>query len=168
MTRFWLSGIVAFLPALALAQPPDLPKPARPAAQQYKELIPTLIEALNDSDLEVRQYSALALAAVGADALPALKEALQDKCRERRSAAAYALGQMGASAREAIPELLKTVQDEDTMVKRSAAQALSRIITRDVAYQNSATVRQFASTPSAPPLAPLELPIKPPDSKSGK
>jgi HEAT repeat protein len=100
----------------------------RPAAQQFKDLIPTLIEALKDADPEVRQNSAIALASLGQDALAPLKEALKDANKEKRAAAAYALGQMGHAGRDAMPDLLKVMKDEEVNVRRAASQAISRLV----------------------------------------
>src|SRR5947207_78756 len=105
---------------LLSAQPPDLPRPPGPGgfpgsglgtpnslSQQYKDLIPSLIEALKDTDQEVRQHTALALAALGQEAIKPLSKALEDPVKEKRAAAAYALGQMGYNGQEAVPALLK-------------------------------------------------------------
>src|SRR5262245_30426856 len=107
--------LIAFA-ALSLAQPPGPPSgpgigpggvapglyPTSPA-QQYKDLIPSLMEALKDTDPEVRQHTAMALAALGHEAVAPLMKALEDPIKEKRSGAAYALGQMGYNAQEAIP-----------------------------------------------------------------
>src|SRR5207253_9383659 len=103
----------------APGQPPDLPPPLpRPPgvgpnpfdehspARQFKELIPSLIDALKDTDAEVRQHSAMALAALGPEAIKPLSDAMKDPVKEKRAAAAYALGQMGSLSRDAVPVLL--------------------------------------------------------------
>src|SRR5437868_887761 len=85
--------------AQLIAGPPEPPPPLpplapnalddagimRPAAQQFKELVPALIEALKDPDPDVRQHTALALATIGQDALKPLIEALTDDNKERRA-----------------------------------------------------------------------------------
>ena len=104
-------GLAVASLAFAAPQPPGAPKLPEPvpmfgfglsAAQQFKDLIPSLVDALKDSDPEVRQNSAFALAALGHEALPALKDALKDTNKEKRAAAAYALGQMGYTGRDAM------------------------------------------------------------------
>ncbi|MFL5339813.1 MAG: HEAT repeat domain-containing protein [Gemmataceae bacterium] len=112
---------------------PSVPEPGqtKPAAQQFKELVPALVDALKDIDPDVRQHAALALAAVGSVAVKPLTEALKDGSRERRAAAAYAIGQMGYVGRDAVPELVKLLKDEDPNVRRAAAQAISRIVSSE-------------------------------------
>ena len=167
MMRFGIVPIsLLLLPVLALAQPqrpldlPTLPSsptgPLRTAAQEYKELIPGLIDALKDEDSEVRQYSALSLAAIGREALPALMEALKDPSKEERSAAAYAIGRIGPQARESIPLLVKALKDPEALVKRSAAEALSRLVGPDY---NQVGIETFTVAPRMPRI---DLPSKVP------
>jgi hypothetical protein len=133
------TALIVVLPALAGPQEPPPGPPPLPAypgmpdfprsvAQQFKELVPALIEALKDVDPEVRQNSALALSTLGRDAIAPLKDALKDANKEKRAAAAYALGQMGYAGREAMTELLKVLKDDEAAVRRSASQAISRIV----------------------------------------
>jgi vesicle coat complex subunit len=153
------------LPMLALAQPqrpldlPALPSnppaPLRTAAQEYKELIPGLIDALKDEDSEVRQYSALSLAAIGREALPRLIEVLRDPNTGVRSAAAYAIGRIGPQAREAIPLLVKALKDPEAMVKRTAAEALSRLLGPDY---GQVAIESFTAGPRMTPM--MEVPSK--------
>ncbi|MCX7699808.1 MAG: HEAT repeat domain-containing protein, partial [Gemmataceae bacterium] len=125
--------------------PPGIELPAPPnLTRQYRELIPRLMDALRDSDAEVRQYSALALAGLGEEVIGPLSRALEDPNKDMRSAAAYALGQMGFSAHTAIPALLRALKDEEPAVRRAAAHAISRITSRD----------GFWEVPVARPLAP--------------
>jgi hypothetical protein len=174
MMRFVVVSIsLLLLPMLALAQPqrpldlPALPSPQpaplRTAAQEYKELIPGLIDALKDEDSEVRQYSALCLAALGREALPALMEALKDTNKEERSAAAYAIGRIGPQARESIPLLVKMLKDPEAMAKRSAAEALSRLLGPDY---NQIGIEAFTAGPRVPRIdLPSKVPT--PEPKSG-
>ena len=165
-----LVGVLLAAPLLA-ADPPELP-PLRPpsasgfqpAAQQFKELIPSLIASLKDSDADVRQHSAMALAALGHDAIGPLTEAIRDPSKEKRAAAAYALGQMGYEARDAMPTLLKALKDEETAVRRSASQAVSRILNSEgVLFANSmassASPVRTRTTPA--PESPRTLPVDP-------
>ena len=139
------------LPPTDLATP-DQPGPVRPVARQFTELVPALIEALKDSDPDVRQHTALALAAIGADALKPLRDALKDTNKDLRAGAAYALGQMGYTGRDAIPELVKTLKDDDPNVRRAAAQAVSRIVSSESRVLNSGSYRTAVVAPPPLPL----------------
>jgi hypothetical protein len=99
-----------------------------PGGLDYKELIPPLIDALKDSDTEVRQSAAGALAHMGHQAVPALVEALKEKDKELRANVAYVLGQMGTGGQEAAPALVKLLKDDDTQVRRRAAYAIQSIV----------------------------------------
>lgn len=160
--------------ALAAAQPPGPPRPSeppvgigspattgfpRPAAQQFKDLVPSLIDALKDADPEVRQNSAMALAALGQDALTPLKDALKDTNKEKRAAAAYALGQMGNTGRDAMTELLKLLKDDEPGVRRSVSQAISRILTAEGSTYGYGMARPAIGFPMPGPVAP---PLPPP------
>lgn len=94
-------------------------------------VIPSLMNALKDPDLETRSYAATALAAFGAPVVDPLMIALKDKDRHARLGAAYALGQLGTTARPAKSLLLATLKDEDKDVRRQAAYALSRLLTAE-------------------------------------
>jgi HEAT repeat protein len=145
-----------------LPGPPGFPQPA---AQQFKELIPSLIDALKDADPEVRQNSAMALAALGQDALTPLKDALKDANKEKRAAAAYALGQMGNTGRDAMTDLLKLLKDDEPVVRRSVSQAISRILTAEGNMYGFGMARPAIAFPApgsiAPPL-PAPGPTPPP------
>jgi HEAT repeat protein len=59
--------------------------------------------------------------------VPALIEALQDKDGDVRRSAAIGLGYFGEKAKDAIPALQETQRDRDARVRESAGIALSRI-----------------------------------------
>lgn len=123
--------------------------PAPPLAT--RDLIAALIDTLRDTDVEVRTYAAVALAAVGGEAVDPLVTTLTDKNSSARAAAAYALGVMGAPATPGIPPLVKTLKDESSDVRRQAAQALGRILTA----QKAPTGTLFQPAPRPPdPLPP--------------
>lgn len=181
---------------LAFADPPDVPPPGTGAprppvapggpyggpagfgpqatSQQFKDLIPSLVEALKDSDAEVRQHSAMALAELGHEAIKPLTEAISDPSKDKRAAAAYALGQMGYEGREAIPALLKALKDEESVVRRSSSQALSRILSKEsmmygrgFGMPGMAPGRPyggFGGPAGAVPSTPPPLPVNPPKS----
>jgi hypothetical protein len=112
----------------APVRPGGPPLPGAPA--QYKELVPALTEALGDSDAQVRQCAAAALARIGREAVTPLIDILGDTKREAdlRANAAYVLGQIGAPAREALPALGKALKDHEADVRRRAAFAVAHIL----------------------------------------
>jgi hypothetical protein len=101
-----------------------------PGAIDYKELIPALIDALKDSDADVRQSAAGALASMGRNAVAPLLEIVKDQAKDKdlRANAAYVLGLMGGNGRDALPTLTKMLKDDDKDVRRRAAFAIQRIV----------------------------------------
>jgi HEAT repeat protein len=89
---------------------------------------PQLIAALRDGDIEVRHYTAMALARLGPAAIGPLSEALKDANHYTRAGAAYALAQIGPEAQSATGPLLTALKDSSTLVRRQAAYALSKIV----------------------------------------
>jgi HEAT repeat protein len=99
------------------------------------EAVAGIIEALNDSDLEVRQNAALALSAIGGKgalpAIPILVDALKQKGnKDVRRQAAIAIYNIGPDAHEAVPTLIQALAGEDPEVRANAAFALGGIGTR--------------------------------------
>jgi HEAT repeat protein len=62
-----------------------------------------------------------------AEVIPALIEALQDENTYVRRDAARALGSFGEEARSAVPALQAALRDREPSVRQAAAKALSRI-----------------------------------------
>ncbi len=91
-------------------------------------LVKRLIDALQDSDPDVRQNLAMALAKIGPAAVEPLTAALADPLAERRAGAAYALGQIGGPAKSALPKLLDALDDKDLDVRRQVSFAVSRLV----------------------------------------
>jgi HEAT repeat protein len=92
--------------------------------------VPALIQALGDSDWDVRRAAAEALGKLGdPQAVPALIGALGewgDLWSENvRRAAAEALGKLGDP--QAVPALIQALGDSDWDVRRAAAEALAKI-----------------------------------------
>jgi HEAT repeat protein len=122
-----------------------------------EEVTPALVEALANSDADVRRAAARSLGQIGPAALPALKKVLAGRqvevCREAvealgwmgspgvsaltpalkhpsavvRRAAARALGRLGAEARSAEAALVEAVNDSDPAVQAAAADALHAV-----------------------------------------
>jgi hypothetical protein len=162
----WLiaPALLAAFAALTFAQPAEPPIPPSTSgapglyppslARQYKELIPGLMDALKDTDPEVRQHTAMALAALGQEAIAPLVKALDDPVKEKRASAAYALGQMGHNAQEAIPALLKTLKDDEATVRRSASQAISRVLSGEMFVAGRGLPGMRGFVPGAAPGGP--------------
>lgn len=137
--------------ALVGTQPPESPT----GVPSLNETIAVLAESLHDSDAQVRQHAASALANIGPPAVTTLQRALMDKDPNARAAAAYAFGYLGTDARPAKRQLLDALKDEDREVRRQVAYALSRITAEErLAGTNNAG-------PSAEPPPPVFPPEKP-------
>jgi len=88
--------------------------------------VPALIQALGDSDRNVRRAAAAALGAIGdPHAVPALIKALGDRDLYVRRAAAGALGAIGDP--QAVPALIQALGDSYSDVRRVAAGALGEL-----------------------------------------
>lgn len=87
-----------------------------------------LVEALKDTDFEVRQNVAAALAKAGRQAVEPLREALKDRSVERRAGAAYTLGLLGEAGRPALAELLDALSDPEVEVRRQVSFAIGRVM----------------------------------------
>jgi HEAT repeat protein len=124
---------------------------------QAKEVIPSLIVALNTNDPFEREQVTRTLVAIGKDALvpllkaaqdrnieqahrvvgwmraytkesiPVLRTMLDDPDREIRRRAAEALGMLGPLAKTAVPQLVSRLKDKNPSVRHQAAQALRNI-----------------------------------------
>lgn len=95
-----------------------------------RESVPALVEALGDSDVDVRAAAASALGQIGSearDAVPPLVKAVEDEDSSVRQDAIWALGEMGQEASEAVPALVEALGDAKTGVRWSAARSLGRI-----------------------------------------
>jgi hypothetical protein len=140
-------------------QDDDRPPPARapqpPAGSvHYKDLIPSLLAALTDSDAVVRQLAAATLVKIGPEAVGPLTQALSAKDPETRANAAYVLGHIGEHAADALPALAKSLKDEDKDVRRRAVYAIHHIVTRGEAVAASGYAGGRAMGPG-----PVTMPI---------
>jgi HEAT repeat protein len=124
-------------------------QPAGPALKD-EELVARLIELLDESDPQIRQNIAVALANLGEAAFPALIDALNNPLAERRAGAATALGQIRPPAKSAIPALIRIMKDKDPIVRREASYALSRIVGQGPQTTPAVTV----PLPNVPPPEP--------------
>ena len=93
------------------------------------ESIPTLLEALTNSNWRVRHSAASALGFMGTkgeDAIPGLLQALKDTHQLVRYSAAEALGKIKMEPQIVIPALIETLDDQEDTVKWNAAIALGK------------------------------------------
>jgi hypothetical protein len=154
--------------ARAARQDDDLPtpRPSRSAqppvgSAHYKDLIPSLLAALTDSDGVVRQLAAATLVKIGPQAVGPLTEALSFKDRETRANAAYVLGHIGEQAAEALPALAKALKDEDKDVRRRAAHAIHHIVSLGEAAAATGTpaIRAMGPVPAPMPTISSSSPM---------
>jgi HEAT repeat protein len=99
-------------------------------SRETDELVPVLIQALQDDRDEVRNAAAQALGRIGPaarESVPALVLALQENQPAARAFAAKALGWMGPAAKDAVPALEEACKDPDPNVGATAVNALRRI-----------------------------------------
>ena len=92
--------------------------------------LPALIAALQDSDGNVRGWSAQAIGEIGPDAasaVPALVTLLSDEDEGSRNSACIALRGIGPVAKEALPQLRKSLADPSKDVRQFAAMAINSI-----------------------------------------
>ena len=109
------------------------------AIQEPKALTSFLISSLGDKDAGVRDTIAFYLAVSGENSLPALRGALANENPAVRAGAALALGNLGRFARhdhaslvkELIPSILSLLNDKESAVRESAAEALYLIAHRE-------------------------------------
>ena len=109
--------------------------------------IPMLIEALDNTDTSTRAFAASALGNIGKSAkkaIPNLTNNLRNDGSDLvRGSAAY--GQMKESAQSAIPDLVKALDDENELVRQSAAKALGQI---NLPQATEALKRHKSNTPN--------------------
>ena len=75
----------------------------------------------------VRLSAAEALGEAATRALPDLLEALKDSDEDVRYYTAQALGKIGPKAKEAVPALIEALKDSDEDVRNYAKEALAKI-----------------------------------------
>jgi len=108
--------------------------------------IPPLIQALKDTDEEVRLAAAIALKRMGSAAVPALKVALNDSDMGVRAKAAFALGNIQASGIVGVTEAL---QNSDRQIRQTAAMTLDQLTANQllVQQQNKPGVSPLGNQP---------------------
>jgi hypothetical protein len=108
-------------------------------------VIPTLIQALHNSDSDPRYLAAQALEKMGpaaAPAVPDLIDTIDDKSLMVADMAIRALRAIGPEADEAIPVLIKLLEDENWLLDSGAADALKNITGQDFG-KNAVAWRQW-------------------------
>jgi HEAT repeat protein len=103
-----------------------------------KEAVPALVQALSDSDVQMRRNSVLVMIYLAGpyekkprvditEALPALIKATQDSDTEVRAWAAHAIAEIGPEAKAAVPALIKLLQGKDEGPRNTSCLALGAI-----------------------------------------
>lgn len=106
-----------------------------------KGALPSVIEALQDTDVETRREALLALAAMGPDAKDAAADvlkALSDGDASVKNAAAFAAGKIGPDAKGAAAELKKGLESADELHKTVCAWALTRVEPENAEFRKQA------------------------------
>jgi HEAT repeat protein len=105
-------------------------------SKQSEEVVPVLLEALRDQDIEMRAEAASSLARFGSDTRVALAlcEALKDRAHaERQGGASVAqmairsLGDLGPAAEPALPALIEVARGSSLELRQTAVRALGDI-----------------------------------------
>jgi vesicle coat complex subunit len=129
-----------------------------------KGAIPALVDAIKDSDVQMRRNAELVLIALAGgydgepkmdirEAIPALIKATDDKDSNVRAWAAHALAEIGPDAKDAVPALIKLLKDSDEGPRNDSCMALGDIgpvaidalpALRNALNDPSKDVRQFA------------------------
>ncbi|MHB8901723.1 MAG: HEAT repeat domain-containing protein, partial [Thermoguttaceae bacterium] len=104
--------------------------PALDAIGAQKEAVPVLIEALKDSSREVGDAVRLALRSIGPNAVEPLTVTLRDADPSVRFRAALSLGHLGRVGSEVEAALNNALKDEDEMVRKAVAWALTQMRNR--------------------------------------
>jgi HEAT repeat protein len=146
----------------------------RPASKLLSQIVPALVEALGDSEGDVRQTAFETLKFLGKDSVPSLREALQSKNVAVRANASYVLAWQAELAQDALPALGRLLKDQSPEVRRRAIYAIYWIA--DAGKKTSrpdlppAHPVAVSSQPAAAPVAVAQLPnpglLLPPPKKS--
>jgi HEAT repeat protein len=100
-------------------------------------VIAALVAALDDADGDVRHFSGLTLAWIGADAVPPLLAVLAHAPdARRRTSAAWILSLMGAAGTPALPALQAALQDPEQDVRFTARYAIGQLSEGNEAFWN--------------------------------
>ena len=97
---------------------------------EARKAVPSLLRALDDSDLNVRRTAAGALGRIHAEpgtVVPALIKCLSHPDTYFKQDLAYALEGFGADAKAAVPALLELLKHPDKNVRTDAVRTLKRI-----------------------------------------
>ena len=93
-------------------------------APQTEKIVSALVRAMNDSNGDVQEAVAVALATVGARALPDLTAAIRDDHASVRELAIRLVTNHGNAAEGAIPDIIQALADTSELVRRTAATSL--------------------------------------------
>jgi hypothetical protein len=73
------------------------------------------------------ETAADALARIGSPAVPSLVQAMQNPDPQIRLKAVKVLGRMGPDAKDAVPDLIRLLEDPDEEIRKAASRTLGRI-----------------------------------------
>lgn len=120
-----LPGVLPGVPPLPLGGGPGFPMQT-----DYKELVATLMDMIEDADTDVRASVGQALAKIGRQSVTPLLDILKNKEKGAalRASAAQILGQIGPQAQEALPTLTKALKETDKDLRKRAAFAIANIV----------------------------------------
>ncbi len=133
----------------------SLPELIRSDRSQGKNAIPSLIEALVDTNVIVRMESASALGVIGpgaSNAVPALTAALHDNVPKMgdffHGKAVLALGRIGPAAASAVPALRSLLQNPNAYIRCQAAVSIWQI-TSNISDESTAVSTLMQDLPNA-------------------
>jgi HEAT repeat protein len=100
--------------------------------REAKEVLPVLLEGMNDQDEFVKKMSMNAFGPMGRHAVPAVPALIAEAANresQTREVAIHVLGELGPAAKEAVPVLLEAYREEwgDAYSHYFTGQALKRI-----------------------------------------
>lgn len=95
--------------------------------ERARNVVPQIIEFLNDPDKELRNASIETIADIGVLAVPPLLEMLSHEDADVRSSVVDVFGRIGEPASDAIFHLISLLSDPSPLVRNSAAAALGNM-----------------------------------------
>ncbi len=126
----------------------------RSRQSEHQDNINVHINAIKDSNWEVRSKAVMTLVKIGVLAVPALIEALNDPDEGVRGLAAWSLERIGSPTGKAVLALIKAMKDPSENVRKSAFAALGQITGSEAATAVPALMETLKDPfPDAPRLS---------------